>query len=149
MQTVKKWLWKRHAPTDTQDITRLAKRVGPIIDQAANDIFRSYNNVLLERPVSFLVSAVWGGDGYSKMDAVSTGINRMVVPALHNALTALDLKMRSPSHEFAVTYLIRGLIISKIAFMVESAKNVANGVDNYRGDHPAYELRHVEPLGSA
>ena len=83
------------------------------------------------------------------MDAVSTGINRIVVPALHNALMALDLKMRSPSQEFAVTYLIRGLIISKIAFMVESAKNVTNGVDHYRGDHPAYDLQHVEPLGSA
>lgn len=149
MRSFKKWFRKRYTSDDAGDVTALAKTVGPIVDRAANDIFSSYFKVLSVKPVNYLVSAVWGGDGYGQLDTAANGINRMVVPALDDALAVLGLEKLTASQKFAVTYLIRGLIISKIAFMVESAKNITNEINTPRGDHPAYDLQYIEPLGSA
>ncbi len=126
----------------------IAKIIGPLIDDVANRIFRKYFTILIAKPITYIVPAVWGADQHHELDVVSKEINELVLPAMEKTMDALQMKRLRRSQEFAIAFLIRGLIISKIAFMVESAKNQSCETDDE--DREATNgLKDVEPLGSA
>lgn len=126
----------------------IAKTIGPLIDGLANEIFRKYFNILLLKPITYIVPAVWGADQHHELDAISKEINALVLPVIEKSMLALNIDQLRRSQEFAIAFLIRGLIISKIAFMVESAKNQSSAAG--REDRTTKnELKDVEPMGSA
>ncbi|MFZ5573290.1 MAG: hypothetical protein ACOZF0_23045 [Thermodesulfobacteriota bacterium] len=144
---LKRFIHKRKPP-EREDIMAIAKIIGPLIDVVAHDIFRKYFHILLAKPITYIVPAVWGADQHHELDTVSKEINGMVLPAMGEIMAALDIKALRRSQEFAIGFLIRGLIISKIAFMVESARNQSSTADT--GDRDTTNgLKDVKPLGSA
>lgn len=148
MKFLLKLFAKKQPATEKEDMMAIAKTVGPLIDNLSNEIFRKYFNILLLKPITYIVPAVWGADQHHELDAVSKEINALVLPVIEKTMLALDLEELRRSQEFAIAFLIRGLIISKIAFMVESAKNqsATAGQENRATKN---ELKDVEPMGSA
>jgi len=145
----KKWFKKRKPPPNYDgDFTALAKCIDPIIDRVANEMFHSYMDILISRPSSYIVPAIWAHEDSVEIDPIAREINRMVGPALHSVFVALDLTKPKRSQILGISYLVRGLIISKVAFMVEAFKNRPLGIEQTEGPH-TYELRDMQPLGSA
>ncbi len=44
----------------SEDLMKISKVVGPLIDKTVNDIFVSYREKLVTGPITYIVPAVWG-----------------------------------------------------------------------------------------
>lgn len=144
-----KWFKKRKKPYPFDgDISEVAIRIEPIIDQVANDIFRNYTGVLMLRPSSYIVPAVWANEDSPGIDPVAREINRMVGPAVKSVFETLELKNPSRSQVYGISYLVRGLIISKVAYMVELLKNTPMNIRPDEGMSES-ELKSMRPIGNA
>ena len=85
-----------------------------------------------------------------KMDTIQEQIHCMITPVIHEIFETLNLDCQTASQRFTVGYLIKGLIISKITYMVEILKNRLQNDDFSVGDRDAEEsLAYVEPIGNA
>ena len=145
----KNWFKKKRQPPEFDgDISDVAVRIEPIIDQVANEIFRNYMSILLVRPSSYIVPAVWANENSPGIDPVAKSINRMVGPAVESVFAALAIKKPSRSQIYGISYLVRGLIISKVAYMVEMMKNIPMDI-RLEEEIAASELKYIQPLGSA
>ena len=146
----KNWFKKRKkAPEFDGDMSEVAKLIEPIIDQVAQNIFSKYMGVLLIRPSSYIVPAVWANEDSPGIDSVAREISRMVGPAVKMVFQTLELKNPNRSQVYGISYLVRGLIISKVAYMVECFKNtpMIAGLDD--DGMSTSELRNIQTLGSA
>jgi len=97
---------KKKAP---EDLTEISKIIAPLIDKTANDIFMSHCNELLEKPITYIIQAK---------------INDKIAPVMERILRLFEFKNSSGEQEFAFEYLLRGLFVSKITFMIELKKNL-------------------------
>ena len=103
---------------------------------------------LLTEPLTYVVPAVWGAKKDGELTATQKEINRQIVPAIEQILESLQFKDMPGAQKFAIGFLVRGLIISKIAYMMETLKNhVTEKIDS--GQEDEYDLEHLEPLGTA
>lgn len=148
MQFIKKIFQKKNETTDPEDMMMIAKIIGPLLDSIANRVFKTYVRTLITEPVTYIVPAVWGADKHNELDPVAREIHAMVSPVIEQAVACLNFKALSPAQEFAIGFLIRGLIISKLAFMVESAKNQTLTTEQQE-ERPGDVLKNAEPIGSA
>ena len=105
-----------------EDCSRIL-RIKEIIDNTTEDIFISYKNELLTEPITYIIPAVWGKIRYGKLTASQMEIYRTLDPAISDILEMLELDEISDSQGFAIEYLIRGLIISKITYLIEASRN--------------------------
>jgi len=123
-------------------------KIKEIIDKTTNMIFISYKEKLLTEPITYIVPAVWGERRDGKLTAIQKEINKTIVPTINSIMDILELEDLHGAQRFAIGYLIRGLLISKIAYMVEAFRNQGfkeNGSNNKESDL----LRQIEPLGNA
>lgn len=131
-----------------EDLLKITKIIGPLIDSTANEIFAAYNTKLLNEPVTYIVPAVWGAKKDGELTATQKEMNRQIAPVIRQILDSLQLKGLTGAQEFAIGFLIRGLIISKTCHMIEMVKNRgANKTDS--GQQSKYGLEHLEPIGTA
>ena len=112
---------KKKAP---EDLTEISKIVAPLIDKTANDIFMSHCNELLEKPITYIIPAIWGKDINGELTLTQTKINDKIAPVMERILRLFEFKNSSGEQEFAFEYLLRGLFVSKITFMIELKKNL-------------------------
>ncbi|MBW2078279.1 MAG: hypothetical protein JRI71_12155 [Deltaproteobacteria bacterium] len=75
-------------------------------------------------------------------------IHKQIVPVIRDVFESLDLKQLGGAKEFAIGFLIRGFIISKITYMIEAFKNRSNKRIN-SGEENTNILKDLEPLGTA
>jgi hypothetical protein len=123
-------------------------KIKEIIDKTTNMIFISYKEKLLTEPITYIVPAVWGERKDGKLTTIQREINRRIVPTIDSVMETLELEDLHGAQRFAIGYLIRGLLISKIAYMIEAFKNQdfkENGSNNKESDL----LNQIEPLGNA
>jgi hypothetical protein len=107
----------------TKDIMTIAKPVSAAIDQTAQDIFESFHTVLLTEKITYIVFAVWGADKNGPLTETQKKIYGMVNPQVQSIRKLFGSAKLSLEQEYTIEYLIRGLIISKITFMIEFMKN--------------------------
>ena len=112
---------KKKAP---EDLTEISKIVAPLIDKTVNDIFMSHYDELLEKPITYIIPAIWGKDVNGELTLTQTKINDKIAPVMERILRLFEFKNSSGEQEFAFEYLLRGLFVSKITFMIELKKNL-------------------------
>ncbi|HPL63892.1 MAG TPA: hypothetical protein PK587_09010 [Syntrophales bacterium] len=129
-----------------EDITRLSRIIGPLLDKTANDVFLAHKDILLAEPITYIVPAVWGASKDGKLTENQEEINRRITPVIRETLEVLDTANLSDSQSFAISFMIRGLIISKITYMIEALKNKMFALDVKKKDSL---IRNLEPVGRA
>lgn len=137
-----------------EGITLITRIIRPLIDKIAHDIFFSYKLELLIGTMDYIVPAVWGEKKDGQHDSTQQEIYRKVFPVIRTVLNSLELKDLSPSQEFAIDFLIRELLISKITFAIEMMKNMMINAMNSDEQHVDLLLQnsilsHLEPIGNA
>jgi len=121
MKILNRIIKKKKAP---EDLTEISKIVSPLIDKTANDIFMSHCNELLEKPITYIVPAIWGKDINGELTLTQAKINDKIAPVMERILRLFEFKNSNGAQEFAFEYLLRGLFVSKITFMIELKKNL-------------------------
>jgi len=107
-----------------EDLTEISKIVAPLIDKTANDIFMSHCDELLQKPITYIIPAIWGKDINGELTLTQAKINDKIAPVMERILRLFEFKNSSGEQEFAFEYLLRGLFVSKITFMIELKKNL-------------------------
>ena len=140
-------LFKRPPKDDEpEDVLKIAKTLGPLIDNIVNDVFMQYQLTLLNEPIVYIVPAVWGAKKKGELDTTQKEIHKQIEPILDKIFATLNLKGLSETQKFAVMFLIRGLIISKITYMIEALKNCTVDITSQENDAG---LAKLEPMGNA
>ena len=134
---------------DSDDIMRVPRLIEPLLNKAALDIVDSYKGKLLQESVTYVVPAVWGAKEKGKLDPVQDEIHQKVTPVIHEILDILDLNLETAAQRFTVGYMIKGLVISKITYMIETLKNRMNEDFTVGEQDAENSLAHVEPIGNA
>lgn len=130
------------------DVTRLGKSMGDRVDRLAHEIFVCHRSVLFYEHATYIVPAVWGAKKEGGLSAVQKDINSRVEPVIRELVADLGLANPSDAQKFAVEFIIRGLLITKVTYMLELGKNMGlacPGKDR-KEKHP---LTDMEPLGRA
>ena len=83
----------------------------------------AYQTRLLTQPISYIVPAVWGAKKEGELEDTQKEINKQIIPVIKELFAALESKDLDAPQEYAIRFLIRGLIISKITFMIGMMKN--------------------------
>lgn len=135
---------KQEASKDVMEIPRV---IEPLINKVARDILESYKNKIISEPVTYIVPAIWGVQKKGELDNIQKEINQQITPVINKIFHFLRLNNLEKSQEFAIEYLIRGLVISRITYMGEVLKNrlvSAIHLNNQYSD----TLVDIEPLGN-
>ena len=101
-----------------------------IIDNTANEIFLSHKNNLLSEPITYIMPAIWGEIKDGNLTSAQREITEKIEPVINRLMRLFEFESLNKAQKFAVGYLIRGLIISKITYMIEALKNQKNGEGN-------------------
>jgi len=118
------FFWKNKNPnTKSEDMLKIARSIGPLIDEVTNKTFMDHRDTLLKEPITYIVPAVWGAIKDGKLTKIQKDINNRFDPVIHQVLKQLVPESATPSQHYAIAYILRGLIISKITFMIEGFKN--------------------------
>jgi len=107
-----------------KDLTEISIIIAPLIDKTANDIFMSHCDELLEKPITYIIPAIWGKDVNGELTLTQKKINEIIAPVMERILGLFKFKHSGGEQEFAFEYLLRGLFVSKITFMIELKKNL-------------------------
>lgn len=146
-----KWFKKKKPPPEPKydsDISIIAKEITPIIESVAQDIFHHHMDFLLTRPSSYIVPVVWASEETIGMDPIAQDIYRRIEPAMESVFRALDLEHPNSSQLYGISYLVRGMIISKVAFMVEAFKNMTTSIER-NALATLYNLKETQTIGTA
>jgi hypothetical protein len=138
----------RKEQKEPQDLLEIAGAIGPLIDKLVMDLFLAHSQKLMMEPITYIVPAVWGATKGGVLDETQQEMHRLILPSVNKIFELLDLKGLSGSQSFAVGFLIRGYIISKITYMIESFRNQVEGV-TINNQKPDEFMMNVKPLGTA
>ncbi|HYA14272.1 MAG TPA: hypothetical protein VEF33_08030 [Syntrophales bacterium] len=122
MKNLKEYFLKIISRKEPEDIMRIANIISPLLDGVVNDIFMSYRMELLSEPITYIVPAIWGAKKEGELTPVQKEINARAVPIINKVFALLQIKKIDPDQEFALYFLIRGIIIAKITFMIEALR---------------------------
>jgi hypothetical protein len=123
MKILKEFLAKIKPQKQYKDIMQIADIIGPMIEKAVWDIFVGYRVELLSEDITFVIPAIWGAKKDGELTSTQRAINEQIVPVIKRIFELLDLRDLDSSQEFALNYLIRGLIIAKITYMIEAFRS--------------------------
>jgi hypothetical protein len=121
------FFWRSARSNETsEDVLEIAKKIGPLIDEVTNQIFMKYRETLIKEPITYIVPAVWGAIKDGKLTRIQKEINQRFAPVVREVMSMLVPESASQAQRYAISYILRGLMISKITFMVEGFKNRMN-----------------------
>ena len=148
MKIIKKIFQNNAKQQKSEELSRIAQEVGPLIFQIADDIFRSYTLELLANPIDYIVPAVWGARKTGELTSSQKEINLKILPVVKEIAQLFEFGELSDAEAFAIGYLVRELIISKVVYMTELLKHqsvIKCGSETITDSI----LNHVEPVGTA
>ena len=148
MKILDKFFLKSVKNDEPEDVMKISEIIGPLIDKISNEIFRAYREKLLSEPITYIVPAVWGAKEAGELDSAQKEMTQQIAPVVNEIFAALKLKGLSGSQEFAVAFLIRGYIISRIIYMIEGLKRRSLN-KTYLEDEGPKIIDSIEPLGNA
>lgn len=135
-------------PRRPNDLLEIAGLMGPIIDKLVMDLFTRYNRQLLAEPVTYIVPAVWGATKDGLLDETQAEMFGHIAPTIAKIQALLDLDDLRDAQSFAIGFLIRGIIISKVAYLVESFRCRMDN-DMKVNAHQDEFMMNIKPLGTA
>ncbi|MFB3925590.1 MAG: hypothetical protein ACE14T_06010 [Syntrophales bacterium] len=124
----------------------MTKIIGPLLDKAANDIFLAHKKTLLSEPITYIVPAVWSASKDGKLTAEQENISKQVLPVIKEIFAVMEIGNMTEAQKFAVGFLVRGLIISKITYMIEALKNRLFALNVQNIDNIIHQMK---PMGNA
>jgi hypothetical protein len=131
-----------------RDIMQIADIIGPMIEKLVWDIFVGYRVELLSEEITFVIPAVWGAKKDGELTATQKAINKQIAPVINRIFELLDIRGLDSSQEFALNYLIRGLLVSKITYMIEAFRSKLK--DRTLDEQSLKDtLLHFKPQGNA
>ena len=130
MKIINKFLSRFRKKDKPEDLLQISRIIGPLIDKIAIDIFSSNKDILLKEQITYIVPAVWGAKKDGELTSNQKEIHKQIIPIIEDVFEKLALKKISPPQKFAIGYIIRGLIISKITYMILMLKNKINYTTN-------------------
>jgi hypothetical protein len=127
---------------------RLTRRFEKMLQHTCMDIFTGYRTVLLAEPIVYFDAAVWGTPKWGELTSTQLEIFAKVKPALELMQLALESEKLDQEQAFVRGYLIRGLLLTKIFYMIELWKT--NSLTKEAQLQPTpHSLHWVKPLGTA
>jgi predicted GTPase len=148
MKILKEFLAKMKSRKQQKDIMQISDIIGPMIEKAVWDIFVSYRVELLSEDITFVIPAIWGAKKDGELTSTQKAINEQIAPVINRIFELLDIRDLDASQDFALNYIIRGLIVSKITYMIEAFRSRLK--DRTMDEQNLKDaLLHFKPLGSA
>lgn len=137
----------RHAPMDSLGLG-LTQQFEKMLRQTCMDIFSSYRTVLVNESIDYTVDAVWGSTRRGELSSTQSEIFSKVKPAIAQMQLALEADQLNREQTFVQAYMIRGLVIMKILYMIELVRKnlLMQEAESQPRDH---SLQWIEPLGRA
>lgn len=135
-----KWLRRKTADKKEapRDLLGPSREVETSVEDLANRIFRDFGSELLDTPVQELPPAVWGAKKDGPLNQIQKQVHNLARPVIDRIINLVAGESLDDSRKFAVGYMARGLVISKLALMIEIGRRQrdewANEVDNPVGD---------------
>ncbi len=123
MKILMEFLAKIKSRKQHRNIMQIADIIGPMIEKAVWDIFVSYRVELLSEEITFIIPAIWGAKKDGELTSTQKAINEQIAPVIKRVFELLDIRDMDSSQEFALNYLVRGLIVSKITYMIEAFRS--------------------------
>jgi hypothetical protein len=130
------------------EILRITRAIAPLLDDLTNTLFRDYNPHLLTQPLDYIVPAVWGAKLDGTLDDTQQAIHARVKPVVEQVFRTLELTNTRDAQDYAILYLIRGYIISRIIFSIAELRHQIM----QRMAHPTPEnqaIGRMDPIGNA
>ncbi len=148
MKMLMEFFAKMKSRKQHRDIMQIADIIGPMIEKLVWDIFVGYRVELLSEEITFVIPAVWGAKKDGELTATQKAINKQIAPVINRIFELLDIRGLDSSQEFALNYLIRGLLVSKITYMIEAFRSKLK--DRTLDEQSLKDtLLHFKPQGSA
>lgn len=135
-------------PKKPEDLLEIVGLIGPIIDTLVMELFVTYSQKLLTEPITYIVPAVWGATKGGVLDSTQAQMHLRILPAVNKTKALLNLKGLRESQDFAIGFIIRGYIIAKVTYLVESLRNQVEKPPHFNG-HADEFMINVKPLGTA
>lgn len=148
MKLIKNFFSKRDGQKDSQELMKITNAIGPLLDQTTHEIFSLHSSELLRNPPTYIIPAVWGVNNDIKLTETQLRINKKIAPVVDEILRLFNAREMDPAQQNALDYIVRGLIISKITFMIELLKNQMLMSEAYNSQKDDI-LKDIEPIGSA
>jgi hypothetical protein len=126
MKILQRLFSKKRGEKVSGDVLSLANLMSALIDKTAWEIFSTYRLELLAEPIAYIVPAIWGARKEGELTPLQLTINKHVEPVIKDIFSSLSIRGMDNSQEFALSFLIRGLIIAKITYMIEAFRNRLN-----------------------
>ncbi|MFH1139587.1 MAG: hypothetical protein V1816_26210 [Pseudomonadota bacterium] len=132
---------------EVEDFLSIARPLEELFDTMVSGIFSRHCLHLLNQEIAYIVPAVWGAAKEGELSPEQKEIHREVIPMIRQAFALLGLRNLNPAQEFALGYVLRSLIVTKMIYMIEASKrrqaeeNV--GITAHDG------LLDMEPMGRA
>ena len=148
-----KKLFTKEKPKEiVAEIMSISGVIGPMIDKSVNQIFMKYSIDLLQKPITYIVPAVWGSAISGELTPVQKQIYGEISPLINNVILHFQFKSSEQAQIFAVAYLVRALLISKLTYMVDAVRH-ANlpGKKTVQSDnnYMISGLAGMKPIGNA
>jgi len=106
IKILRKLFSRRLRRKEPEDVMKIARLIGPLIDKTAKEIFMSYQTRLLTQPISYIVPAVWGTKKEGELEDTQKEINRQIIPVIKELFAALESKDLDAPQEYAIGFLI-------------------------------------------
>ena len=97
-------------------------KIKELIDETTTMIFSLYRDELLSEPITYILPVVWGKK-HGNLSGIQGEIHMKINPLIRDIIEIFAFKEINEDQRFALEYLIRGLVISKITYLIESFKN--------------------------
>lgn len=122
-EDIEKDFLKGQGTREPGDLLRISRIIEPFIDKTANEIFLLYSKELLSKPITYIVPAVWGVKKEGELTGCQKEMHNRIAPVIDRVIKSLGIEGLSGAQQFAIGYLVRGYMISKITYMVENLKS--------------------------
>ena len=129
------------------DFLSIARPLEELFDAMVSRIFSRHCVHLLSQEIPYIVPAVWGAAKEGDLTPEQREIHEEVVPMIRRSFSLLGLKNLTPAQEFALGYVLRSLIVTKIIYMIEASKR--RQAEEHVGIAAKDELMDMEPMGRA
>ena len=120
------------------DLLIASREVEASVEELVGQVFREYASELIDLPTRELPPAVWGAKKEGALSPTQKNIHELARPVIDRIINLIAGDSLDPSQKFAVGYMARGLVISKLALMIEISRRQraewANKADNLVGD---------------
>jgi hypothetical protein len=95
-------------------------KIKEIIDETTDSIFVLFKKELLSNHITYIIPAVWGKLRQRELNRDQRNIYRTIETMVSDVLEIMEFDELGEAQRFAIEYLIRGLVISKITYLIAS-----------------------------